>query len=188
MAKHIVTCRECKQKFDAQPEGKDALWVMPSKNWYYHKECYETWVKNRKQNNDVSIQKDNEEYLKDITYYLSHVLKYPFDWARVTKDLQILTGPKYKRTAKGLRFALIYWYEIKKNGFNPEYPGIWCAQLCYEESRVYWQERMLKQNDILSQYDKQIRDLREREHISIKKKTSKKWKSKINEIGVINNE
>ena len=37
MAKHIVICRCCKQKFDAQIEDKDKIWVMPSKNYYYHK-------------------------------------------------------------------------------------------------------------------------------------------------------
>ena len=41
MAKHIVQCRICKEKFDTSQLIKDIDWVMPSKNWYYHKNCYD---------------------------------------------------------------------------------------------------------------------------------------------------
>ena len=45
MAKHLVTCRACKDRFDAQLSGADIEWVMPSKRWYYHKSCYENLKK-----------------------------------------------------------------------------------------------------------------------------------------------
>ena len=54
MAKHLVICRACKERFDAQLAGADIEWVMPSKGWYYHKSCYE------------NLKKGN--ILKDKTY------------------------------------------------------------------------------------------------------------------------
>ena len=45
MAKHLVICRACKERFDAQLSGADIEWVMPSKGWYYHKSCYENLKK-----------------------------------------------------------------------------------------------------------------------------------------------
>ena len=36
---HMVMCRVCHERFDCEKEE----FVMPSKNFYYHKKCYESW-------------------------------------------------------------------------------------------------------------------------------------------------
>jgi hypothetical protein len=34
-------CRVCKEKIDKTKDD----WIMPSKNYYYHKSCYKSWKK-----------------------------------------------------------------------------------------------------------------------------------------------
>ena len=40
----IVHCRVCNGEIDRNTteEGKD--WIMRSKGWFYHKDCYDGWV------------------------------------------------------------------------------------------------------------------------------------------------
>ena len=72
MAKHIVICRCCKQKFDAQIEDKDKIWVMPSKNYYQHKNCYDDWTKKK---NNVHSQADDDLWFGALWDYLSKDIK-----------------------------------------------------------------------------------------------------------------
>lgn len=181
MAKRpTVLCRECRQRFqrDDLVEGVD--WVMPSKNWYYHKECYDTWVNKRKHGKNITVNKKDEEYRLEIFDYLSRNLKVPFNGAVV--DSQMKTMLKKGRTLKGILFSLIYWYDIKQNKWNPKYEGIWMAELVYDQSRAYWQERVHKQSDILDKIEEQIKTFRELPRIPVKKQEKKKWKSRM--IGV----
>ena len=36
-------CRICHMPIDKVRQKENIDWIMPSKGWYYHKECYETW-------------------------------------------------------------------------------------------------------------------------------------------------
>ena len=76
MAKHIVTCRVCKEKFDTN----EVEWIMPSKNFYYHKSCYEDWQVKK---NDVRNNSKDEDLWKDATYqYLKKDLYIPVDFGK----------------------------------------------------------------------------------------------------------
>lgn len=180
MAQHLVMCRECKQRFDAKKSEEGTIWIMPSKNWYYHIKCYDLWVENRKKGKDILSQETDEEYQKEIYDYLARCLKVPFDGGVVGS--QIKTMKKKGRTVKGILFALIYYYEIKGNSWNPNYEGIWIAELVYDESRRYWAERIEKQSNILTKIEEQLKALREAPKISIKKQETRKWKSKMIEV------
>ena len=35
----MAHCRICKEEIDKEKDD----WIMPVKNWYYHRTCYETW-------------------------------------------------------------------------------------------------------------------------------------------------
>lgn len=187
MAKRpMVMCRECRQRFqrDDLIEGVD--WISPSKNWFYHKNCYDTWVKKREAGKDINNQKEDEEYRKEIFDYLARNLKVPFNGAVVSS--QIKTMCKKGRTLKGILFSLIYWYDIKQNKWNPEYEGIWIAELVYNQSREYWQERVQKQGDILIKIEEQLKTFKELPKVKVKKKEKPKWKSLIEEIGALEDE
>lgn len=36
-------CRICHMPIDKVKQKENIDWIMPSKGWYYHKECYDTW-------------------------------------------------------------------------------------------------------------------------------------------------
>ena len=109
MAKHIVICRCCKQKFDAQIEDKDKIWVMPSKNYYYHKNCYDDWTKKK---NDVHSQADDDLWFDALWDYLSKDIKIGPDFVKVKSQWDNLI--KKGKTPKGIYFCTKYFYDIKK--------------------------------------------------------------------------
>ena len=55
-----VKCRVCGEYFKRELLEKDVDWVMPSKNYFYHKKCYEEWQKNRKK---ASIMDNNSDQI-----------------------------------------------------------------------------------------------------------------------------
>ena len=65
----------------------------------------------------------------------------------------------------------------------------WIVPYIYDDAREYWRSQRTKQYDILEQIEKQMRERRERETITIKKKkTSKRWVSHLDEIGELEDE
>ena len=70
--KHEVKCRLCGQYFDAQLDGLDTVYVMPAKNYYYHKTCYDNWKK-------ANLNED-EQWRDRIYDYLAHDLKIKYDF------------------------------------------------------------------------------------------------------------
>lgn len=41
MARHLVICPYCKEKFDAQPNGEGVTWIKVSARRYAHIQCYQ---------------------------------------------------------------------------------------------------------------------------------------------------
>ena len=39
----MPSCRICHFPIDIQKEKEGIDWIQPSKGWYFHKECYDTW-------------------------------------------------------------------------------------------------------------------------------------------------
>ena len=54
----MAQCRLCKIEIDKEKDD----WVMPSRNYYYHKKCYENWKKAQFKNDeeyvDMTINND----------------------------------------------------------------------------------------------------------------------------------
>ena len=48
---HNVMCRACKKYFDIDKTPREE-WMMPSKNWYYHTQCYSDWKHNQDATDD----------------------------------------------------------------------------------------------------------------------------------------
>ena len=68
----LVECRICKSKDidrNTQIEGVD--WIMPSRGWYYHKSCYDTWKQ--------STPATDEEYRAFIFDFIARDLKVSYD-------------------------------------------------------------------------------------------------------------
>lgn len=172
MAKHLVTCRCCKQKFDAQPEGKDELWVMPSKNWYYHKNCYDDWTKKK---DDVHSEA-NEEMWFDATWnYLLKDIKISPNYSKVKSQWDNLL--KKGRTPKGIYFCSKYFYEIKKGDPKKSENGIGIISYIYDEGAAYWRNKEIKDKGVCARIEEQIKQSQNREKKVVKKNKERKIKA-----------
>ena len=47
----MAKCRVCDLPIDKEKDD----WVMPSKNWYYHRKCYEEWKKAQFKSDEENI-------------------------------------------------------------------------------------------------------------------------------------
>lgn len=172
----LVTCRICKEKFDKDKTQKDEYWVMPSKNWYYHKKCYEDW-------RNTSIQSETD-WVGLIYDFFSHDLKVSYDYHMCeAQRKKFVTQNKF--TNKGIYFALKYFYEIKKGDWDKSHGGMGIVPFIYKESAQYWVAQENKHNGFLAAIEQQILERKNREVINLtqtKKKTKKKAKFSLDEV------
>ena len=114
-------------------------------------------------------------------------MKVSYDGGKVRS--QINNFIKQGKKAKGILFSLIYFYDIQNGDWNNSNGGIGIVPYVYDDARAYWSEQKERQNDVLEKIEKQMRERRERETITIKrKKETKRWKSHIEEIGEFEDE
>lgn len=182
MAKHIVQCRICKEKFDAQPETKDTIWVMPQNKFYYHKDCYEKWHHDK---GNINAIKEDSEWIGYIWDFLSRDLKVSYDYLVCKRQMESFVE-KQNCTYKGIFFALKYFYEIKKNDWKKDNPnkGVGIVPYIYKESCEYWAKMLNKQKDILVMIEHQMKKWHDAPTIQpgIKKKKKKKFEMPWEEI------
>lgn len=182
--KHIVTCRICKESFDAKAEEKDIVWIMPSKNYYYHKSCYKNW----KTADGLGTKKEDEAWIHYIWDFLARDLKVEYDYVKCNSQRQNFIK-KYGYTNKGIFFALKYFYEVQHNKWEGSKNGIGIVPFIYKESCFYWEQQYKKQDRVLIDIEKQMRERRERESITVtKKKKATRWKSQLQQIGELEDE
>lgn len=84
--KHEVKCRLCGQYFDAQLDGLDTIYVMPAKNYYYHKTCYDNWKK-------ANLNED-DQWRDRIYDYLAHDLKIKYDFSNAKPSSKVLSNQR----------------------------------------------------------------------------------------------
>lgn len=164
-----VMCRECRKTFDRDKLKEGIDWVMPSKNYYYHKDCYELWVSKRQNKKDYTSTKEDEEYIRDIYDYLTKDLKIAIDGAKVHS--QIKNFLKEGKKVKGILFTLIYFYDIKHGDIEKSKGGIGIVPYIYDEAREYWRKQVSQQFDIMEQIQKQLQNRSNRTKIKIIKTT-----------------
>ena len=147
---NIVHCRVCKQEINKKTQLEGIDWVMPSKNWYYHKECFNTWGKKK---NDVHAQAEDEDFPK-----------FKKQWDSFLKK-------GYK--AKGIFFCIKYFYEIKNGDRSKAEGGIGIIPHIYEDGREYWTSREARDKGICARIEEQIKQAHNREIVTIQKKEVK---------------
>ena len=83
MAKAMVQCRICKERFNRLDpnllEGVD--WVKPSNRVYYHKKCYDEYQNSRL---DVHANMSDEVWFDAVWDFLRKDLKYDFNFVKVS--------------------------------------------------------------------------------------------------------
>lgn len=166
---HIVHCRVCSKEIDIDVEEKDKVWVMPSRNWYYHKKCWEEWKKSAEQ---VSSDEDWYLYIFD---YLARDLKMDYDYWKCRKQIESYLK-KYDYTLKGIFFSLKYFYEVRNGDIEKSNGGVGIIPSIYNEACQYWVAREERQTNILEEIETQLRQRATRKIISVKKKKKKSEK------------
>lgn len=178
----IVHCRVCGKEINRSILTEGIDWVMPSRNYFYHKECFDTWCAKKKGIKDVTADLDDSEYLENIKYYLTKDLKVSVNFAKLAS--QIKSFQAQGMTLKGILFSLIYFYDIKKHSVNKSNGGIGIVPFIYEEAKDYWIEQNTKQYNILDKIEEQMKQLRERPTVTVViKDTPRKIKSYLDELG-----
>ena len=172
MAKTIlVKCRICKQQFNRLDpnliEGVD--YVKPSERMYYHKKCYDEYQNSKL---DVHADMTDELWFKAAWDFLRRDLKYDFNFVKVRKQWESFL--KNKMTAKGMYFALKYFYEIKKNDVTKSENGIGIIPHIYEDSRDYWTERERREHGIVAAIEQQIKEAQSQKIIDVRVKKVKR--------------
>ncbi len=157
---HLVTCRVCKEKFDAKPEEKGSFWVMPSKNFYYHTKCYEEFK------GKATLNAEDADWVDLIYDYLARDLKVAYNYQMCEAQRKSYLK-KNKLTNKGIFFALKYFYEVKHGDWARSGGGIGIVPFIYEDSCNYWITKESREHGIIERIGKQMQELHEREVVKV---------------------
>jgi hypothetical protein len=173
--KHIVMCRVCREKFDTVGKELGVDYVMPSRNYFYHKECYDSWKKKSggKSNNS---DKQWEEYIYD---YLKRDLKMEYEYFKVKKQLEKFR--KKGMTYKGIFLTLKFFYDVEKGDMSKAHGGIGIVEYVYERACAYWVQKERETKGVCESIRAQMQEAKESQEkrISYRAKTKKKKKKNL---------
>lgn len=167
MAPHLVHCRTCRAQFDAKADEENIEWLRPSKNFYYHKKCYEEWKS--------SANHTDEDWMLMIYDFIARDLKGSYNWGMI--EAQRNKCIAQRMTNKGIYYSL-YWYFITKNNKWKEEYGIGIVPSIYKEATSYWIDKEVKKTGIVEQIERLAREKMIQEPIKINP-TSQRRQSKI---------
>lgn len=165
-------CRFCHIQIDKTKEIEGVDWIMPSKNWYYHKTCYDTWK---------AAPATDEEWKLLIYDFLARDLKVKYNYhlceAQIAKFWK-----ENKINPKGIYFTLKYFYEIKNNSWEKGHGGLGIVPWVFTDAKNYWIEQEKKKRGFLKTLES---NLKEKTIIRITKTQRKTEKYDLNSIGGI---
>ena len=174
----MIKCRICGiENIDKKTQQENVDYIKHG-NWYAHKSCYEE--RERRRGNIDIHEEQSDEFWKDASYYyLTKDLKIPItnvffiQWERYMKSKK----PFY--SAKGIYFALRYFYNIKHGDTSKAAGGIGIIPYIYDDSKAYWYDLENKQKGIVAAIEQQMRAAMERKQITISKKETKPRKFEV---------
>ena len=165
----MPSCRICHYPIDVKKETENIDWIMPSKGWYYHKECYMTWK---------AQPATDDDWVLMIYDFLSRDMKVSYDYFLCQAQIK-----KYwkenKINPKGIYFALKYFYEVKKNPWTG-HGGLGIVPYIFTDAKNYWIEQERKKRGFMKQLEESAK---ERAIIKITKTSKRKEKYNLNDIG-----
>lgn len=130
---HMVTCRLCRKKFDAEK----VQFVLVGQKSYYHKRCYDEWKNNLNAKGEM---------LPDFWYeamidYLYRDVKMAIDFSKIQSQWANFIKPGRGFTPKGIFFAVKYFYEVQHGDCSKAVGGIGIVPSIYSQAAQYWTER-----------------------------------------------
>ncbi len=153
---NIVHCRVCGREICKTTTREGIDWIMPSRNYYFHKNCYDNWRN--------SSSGDDQFWVDRMYDLLARDLKMSYDW-------WICEGQRKKflkknMTNKGIYYTLLWFYTVNNGDRSKAHGGIGIVEYVYNQACSYWVELEERHTDILSQIDEQL-CARERENAQI---------------------
>lgn len=170
---HIIQCRICKTRFDTEKEE----YVLVGQRSYYHRKCYEDWVRGR---NDAKTSGDEEFWHESVVDYLYRDIKMSIDFVKLDSQWKNFIKPEKKMTPKGIYFALRYYYDVTHGDKEKALGGIGIVPNIYKESAQYWENLEMRKTGTIDAIVAQIKERKNRPiQIVNRKKEEKKDKSKF---------
>ena len=156
MANNIVHCRVCGREIHKSTTREGIDWIMPSRNYYFHKSCYDNW---RNSNSG-----DDQFWVDRMYDLLARDLKMSYDfWVCEGQRKKFL---KKNMTNKGIYYTLLWFYTVNNGDRSKARGGIGIVEYVYNQACSYWVELEERHAGILSQIDEQL-CARERENAQI---------------------
>lgn len=166
----MAICRVCKQELNT----KSSDCINPVRNFYYHKKCYEDWKKDK---DKPTTELNAEQYLLALLDYLKYEARLKdMNYAKINTQWKSLLKKGYK--PKGIYLTVRYFYEIKKGDGSKSNGGIGIVEYIYEESSIYWTNRVRNNAQIIEKINEQVQLAANRQTINVKKEKVKKKNNK----------
>lgn len=166
---NIVHCRICGQEIDKSKTKQDVDWVRPSRNYYYHCNCYHEWKAIK---NDVEAEASEQMWFESLKEYLYKDLKMNVDFSKLTSQWKHLL--KDKKTPKGIYFTIKYFYEVQHGSVEKSQGGIGIVSSIYNDAGSYWQNQRARLEEITHKLKDQYSIREQQQVITFKNPTPKK--------------
>ena len=163
-------CRICHMPIDKKMEKENIDWIMPSQNWYYHKECYDTWK---------AAPATDDDWILMIYDFLARDIKVKYDYHMCQAQIENFWKKK-KINPKGIYFTLKYFYQIKGNPWEKGHGGIGIVPYVFEDAKAYWIAQEQKKRGFLKQLETEAK---ERTVIKLTRPERRREKYNLDEIG-----
>ena len=93
---------------------------------------------------------------------------------------------KQNKTAKGIYFAIRYFYDVQKGDKDKSLGGIGIVSSIYDDSRAYWYNREERESGICARIEEQMRQQIEQKKIVVKQAKRKSIREKAISLEEIN--
>lgn len=175
---HIIKCRLCQRRFDIETEE----YVLIGKKSYYHKSCYDNWIKGRAQ---LDSENSDENFWKEsLIDYLYRDVKMKIDFSKFNSQWNNFIKPIKKMTPKGIYFTVRYYYSVINGDKEKAQGGIGIVLSLYKDACEYWTNLEIKKRGTLDAIINQIKERNSRSEkiIKVQKKEKQKVKWNLDEI------
>jgi hypothetical protein len=150
-----VKCRYCHGTIDRVTGIEGIDWVMRSRNWYYHKKCFDTWKAEVADAKHANLTE--EQWFDQAWEYLTKYIKLDLNYGKTRSQWASFIS-KRKYPAKGMYFALLYFYDVLNGDPMQSKGGIGIIPHIYDDSRAYWYQREEKERGIVEKLTKQLQE------------------------------
>jgi len=163
-------CRICHYPIDKKPETEGIDWIQPSRGWYFHKTCYDTWK---------AAPATDEEWVSMIFDFLARDMKVKYNYHLCKAQIEKFWKDN-KINPKGIYFTLKYFYEVKHNSWEKGHGGLGIVPWVFDDAKQYWIEQERKKRGFLKELEAQSK---ERSVIKITRKEKTRDKYNLDDIG-----